>query len=94
MRLMWYLKRLGTVQVIDEELQDIEKEEPCKVVSFISRKERNNKKTGFQNTTFVMDTFTRVYFMTPVYNMVYCLDMSPSNCTVVKFLAYLLEVLF
>ncbi|VVC33882.1 Hypothetical protein CINCED_3A021397 [Cinara cedri] len=81
-RLMWYLKRLGTVQMVDEKFEDIEMEEPCKIMSFIPRKERNNKKTSVKSTSFVMDTFTRVYFMTPVYNMVYCLDMSPSNCTV------------
>lgn len=83
MRLMWYLKRLGVEQMADEESQDIEMDEQCKIVSFLPRKERNNKKNSFQNTVFVMDTFTRVFFLTPVYNMVYCLDMSPSNCTVV-----------
>lgn len=94
MRLMWYLKRLGTAQMIDDESQEIGMEEQCKIVSFIPRKERNNKRTPLQNTIFVMDTFTSVYFMTSVYNMVYCLDMSPSNCTVVRSFFNLFKVFF
>uniref|UniRef100_A0A2S2NRV9 Protein SZT2 n=1 Tax=Schizaphis graminum TaxID=13262 RepID=A0A2S2NRV9_SCHGA len=80
MRVMWYLKRLGTIQMVDDDL-DVESPEQCKIMSFIPREE-NLDKDGFANSIFVMDAYTRVYFLTAVYNMVYCLDMSPSNCSV------------
>lgn len=84
MRVMWFLKRLGTVQMVDEDL-DAESPEQCKIMSFIPRQE-NLMKNRFENSIFVMDALTRVYFLTAVYNMVYCLDMSPSNCSVVRLL--------
>lgn len=87
MRVMWYLKRLGTIQMVDDDL-DVESPEQCKIMSFIPREE-NLDKDGFANSIFVMDAFTRVYFLTAVYNMVYCLDMSPSNCSVVRILIIL-----
>lgn len=87
MRVMWYLKRLGTIQMVDEDL-DVESPEQCKIMSFIPREE-NLDKDGFANSIFVMDALTRVYFLTAVYNMVYCLDMSPSNCSVVRILRIL-----
>lgn len=82
MRLMWYLKRLGTVQMVDDDL-GFESPEQCRIMSFVPR-EGDVKKSSFENTTFVMDSLTRVYFLTALYNMVYCLDMSPSNCSVVR----------
>jgi len=87
MRVMWYLKRLGTIQMVDEDL-DVESPEQCKIMSFIPREE-NLDKDSFANSIFVMDALTRVYFLTAVYNMVYCLDMSPSNCSVVRILRIL-----
>lgn len=84
MRVMWYLKRLGTIQMVDDDLDD-ESPEQCKIMSFIPR-EKKVENDCFVNPIFVMDAFTRVYFLTAVYNMVYCLDMSPSNCSVVRIL--------
>lgn len=81
MRLMWYLKRLGTIQMVDEDLSH-DSPEQCKVMSFIPREVENHNHSD--NSAFVMDAFTRVFFLTAVYNMVYCLDMSPSNCSVVS----------
>lgn len=82
LRLMWYLKRLGTIQTVDKDLEP-DSPDKCKVISYEPRKENitNNNST---TSNFVMDALTNVYFLTPVYNMVYCLDMSPSNCTVVR----------
>lgn len=82
MRLMWYLKRLGTIQMVDEDLSH-DSPEQCKVMSFIPREEVEDQNYS-DNSVFVMDAFTRVFFLTAVYNMVYCLDMSPSNCSVVR----------
>lgn len=82
MRVMWYLKRLGTIQMVDDEL-DCESTEQCKVVSFVPREPRDMN-NDFDRSIFVMDAITRVYFLTPVNNMVYCLDMSPSNVSVVR----------
>lgn len=82
MRVMWYLKRLGTIQMVDDEL-DGESTEQCKVISFVPR-EPKDMDNDFDRSIFVMDAITRVYFLTPVNNMVYCLDMSPSNVSVVR----------
>jgi len=84
MRVMWYLKRLGVVQAVDDRKLDVESREKCKVVSFVPRQERATKEDVSDASVFVMDAFTRVYFLTHVNNMVYCLDMSPSNCSVVS----------
>jgi len=87
MRVMWYLKRLGIIQTLvenDKEELDVESPKQCKVVSFVPRKEYTTKEDVSNASVFVMDAFTRVYFLTPVNNMVYCLDMSPSNCSVVR----------
>lgn len=82
MRVMWYLKRLGTVQTVDEE-SNFESPQQCKIMSFIPR-DNNLNGDSHESSLFVMDAFTHVYFLTAVYNMVYCLDMSPSNISVVR----------
>lgn len=72
-----------------EQCSKLKSTEQCKVMSFVPRDEHALEEDGFDATsTFVMDAFTRVYFLTPVNNMVYCLDMSPSNCSVVRLLDY------
>lgn len=82
MRVMWFLKRMGTIQMVDDDLV-AESPEQCKIMSFIPR-DKTLMKNRYENYIFVMDALTRVYFLTAVYSMVYCLDMSPSNCSVVR----------
>lgn len=86
MRVMWYLKRLGTIQTIDKE-SNADSSEQCKIMSFIPReKDQTSNDNGNENNFFLMNSSTHVYFLTSIYNMVYCLDMSPSNCSVVRLL--------
>jgi len=82
LRVMWYLNRLGTVQTVDNDLGP-ESPDQCRIMSFVST-ENDANTNDCENLNFVMDSSTRVYFLTALYNMVYCLDMSPSNCSVVK----------
>lgn len=82
LRLMWYLKRLGTVQTVDDQL-GVRSPELCRIMSFVPREGSEINDDTYDGSTFVMDVSTIVYFLTAVCNMVYCLDMSPSNCSVV-----------
>ncbi|XP_050434218.1 uncharacterized protein LOC126841666 isoform X2 [Adelges cooleyi] len=95
MRVMWFLKRLGCVLKVDVDQADQElSSELCKIVSFVPRDDANTTAAAVTNRVdrsngpndnhrfFTMDSLTRVYYLTSVYTMVYCLDMSPSNCSV------------